>query len=189
MLPSAWHTPRLSVRDATAADLGLCHACLADSQDAAPLDPAFKLVPPAEIQEHITRSTGEAALPSRAFQMQVLRLTSSEDAVGYWHFMAVPKRPEAIGVSIMLIRPAYRRHGLGRELVEGALARFEPSKTELWARVYLGNPRAIEFWAGLGLARLVRLHDTYVSTPAEQPSIILSRCLPDRDGSCRDRNA
>lgn len=59
MLPGTWQTPRLNVRDATPSELGLCHACLVDSQDAAPLDLAFKLVPPAEIQEHITRSASE----------------------------------------------------------------------------------------------------------------------------------
>ena len=177
MLPRSWHTPRLSIEDAVASDLGIAHACLVESQDIARLDPAFAPVPPSEIEAHIARSAQEASAGSRAFQMQIVRLAASGEAVGYWHFMKVPRRPSAVGVSIMLIRPSFRRQGLGAELVAAALGRFDGAMDEIWARVYLGNVTAIEFWARLGFLRLTLLDDRYVSSPAEMPSIILSRPL------------
>lgn len=177
MLPRSWQTARLQVQDAVAADRDLAHACLAESQDVASLDPAFALVPPAEIEAHIERSVAGAEAASRSFQMQILRLAATGDVAGYWHFMAVPRKPSAVGVSIMLIRPGYRRQGLGRELVAGALSRFDASKDEIWARVYLANLRAIEFWAGLGFDKLALLGEAYVLPPADQPSIILCRPL------------
>lgn len=177
MLPPSWQTDRLLVQDAAAADLGVAHACLAESEDVAGLDPAFALVPPAELEAHITRSIDGARLPTRPFQMQMLRLATSGDVVGYWHFMTVPAKPSAVGVSIMLVRPAYRRRGLGRELVAGALGRFGCATREIWARVYLANLRALEFWPRAGFTELVPHRDAYVSPPAERPSIILSRRL------------
>lgn len=177
MLPGTWHTPRLLIQDATAADLKVVHASLAESQDVADLDPTFALVSPAEVEAHITRSAEGGGSPSRPFQMQVLRLSASDDVAGYWHFMTVPKKPTTIGISIILIRPAYRRQGLGSELIQGALSKFEQRKQEIWARVYLGNVCSIEFWADLGFLSLTRHKDSYVSSPQERPSIILSRQL------------
>lgn len=180
MLPHSWQTARLLVQDAVAVDRDVAHACLAESQDVASLDPAFALVPPEELEAHIQRSMAGAEAASRAFQMQLLRVAATGDVAGYWHFMAVPRKPSAVGVSILLIRPNHRRLGLGRELIAGALSRFDASKDEIWARVYLANLRALEFWSRLGLDRLALLGDTYVSPPADRPSIILSRPLDRR---------
>lgn len=177
MLPGLWHTERLRVQDVGAADLELCGACLAECEDVAALDPAFKPVPPSEIEAHIQRSLQGAESEERAFQMQTLRLASTGEAVGYWHFMVVPAKPAAVGVSILLVRPAHRRQGLGQELVAGALARFHPAKREIWARVFLANPAALEFWARQGFRELVLHQATYVWPPRDTPSVILGRRL------------
>lgn len=179
MLPSSWRTARLIVQDVVASDLELVLECLAESSDVAHLDPAFALAPRSELEALIARSLEQVDPADRKFQMQILRLAGSGEVAGYWHFMAVPSRESAVGVSIMLVRPAHRRAGLGSELIASAVTGFHPSKLEIWARVYLGNLPAIEFWSQLGFLTLARLADTYVLPPSDKPSIIVSRpCSP-----------
>lgn len=183
MLASSWHTARLQVDDATPADLADTMACLAASHETAPLDPAFGLVPADEVRGHINRSTEQAAQATRHFQMQMLRLAATTEVVGYWHFMRVPVHPQVVGVSILLLHPRVHRQGLGQELVGGALARWSSDLHTLWARVYLANVRALAFWAGCGLDRLVCFKGDWVTTPHDRPSIILSRPLPGAAGA------
>lgn len=178
MLPNCWNTARLLVEDAATRDLNLVAQCLAESQDVAHLDPAFGPAPEDELKAMLARSLNENVAGQREFQMQMLRLNETGETVGYWHFVAVPKKPALVGVSIMLIRPAYRRQGYGAELVASAVPRFRGVKGEVWARVYLGNSSAIEFWSRLGFITLARRSETYVLPPAEAPSIILSRPVP-----------
>lgn len=178
MLPSSWQTARLHMADATPADLDAAMACLAASHATAALDPAFGLVPADEVLGHIKRSTAQAGQATRDFQMQMLRLAATAEVVGYWHFMRVPVQPQVVGVSILLLHPRVHRQGLGQELVGTALPRFAADLHTLWARVYLANVRALAFWAGCGLDRLVRFKGDWVATPQDRPNIILSRPLP-----------
>jgi len=177
MLPSAWQTGRLLVEDATLNDAGAAHGALLECEDVGALDPAFKPVPLAELEALISRSLQDHGCECRRFQMQMLRLRDSGQVAGYWHFQEVPAQANAVGVSIMLIRPEFRRGGLGQELVSSAIEHFARQKQELWARVYLANPRAMAFWASMGFLRLVRHHGAYVASSESQPHIILARQL------------
>lgn len=178
MLPSRWRTPRLIVDDVTPADLQMLLQGLDETADIAALDPAFGPAPPAEVEALIARSGAAFAPGAREFQMQVLRVAETGDVAGYWHFVAVPRHVGVVGVSILLVRPAFRRRGLGQELIAGAAPLLAGVKQAIWARVYLGNPRAIEFWAQQGFRSLALHADTYVLTPDDRPSIILAKPLP-----------
>lgn len=183
MIPAWWQTDSLVVQDALPADADDAYRAHQECHDVGALDPAFLPVPKAEIDDLIARSAGARAPAERTFQMQMLRLRRSGELAGYWHFQQVPSEPTAAGVSILLIRPAFRRLGLGRELVGGAAPYLARTKQQLWARVYLANPRAIAFWSQQGLVRLARLHGRHVSSPEERPSIILARDLHADPGS------
>ena len=178
MLPVSWQTNALLVDDAVLGDAEAAYRAHVDCHDVADLDPAFMPAPREEVEAHIRRSLDSQSLPARPFQMQMLRLRGSGEVVGYWHFQEIPGRPSAVGVSILLIRPMFRRQGLGRALIAGALAAFGPDKQQLWARVYLANPRALSFWASLGFTTLTMHQGTYVSFAQTRPSIILALTRP-----------
>lgn len=177
MLPPHWHTDRLRMADAQPADTDDVLACLAESADVAALDPTFGPAPRAEIDELIAKSQREAGVPLRGFQMQMMRRSDDGRLVGYWHLTRIPQKDQAVGVSILLLRPAHRGQGLGQELVTAAATHLAPQHHEFWSRVFLANPRAIEFWAGLGFSQLIRHRNHFVQPPAETPSVVLVKTL------------
>lgn len=185
MLPTAWTTERLACRDATADDLPLLMAALAESQDIAALDPAFGATTEADMQPHLDR---HLRAPDQV-RMQVLYRRAegatgqeTSEFVGFWRLVRVPSRPMAIGVEILLMRPAYRRLGLAQELVAAALEHLRGLGGELWARVYLANVRAMAFWMNAGLRRVVEHQGALIHGMEgdDLPSLILSRAIEPR---------
>ena len=184
MLPTTWTTERLVCRDATAQDLPLLMDALAESQDIAALDPTFGATTEADLQTHLDR---HLRAPDQV-RMQVLHRRTvgsfaqeAADFIGFWRLVRVPSRPQAIGVEILLMRPAHRRLGLAQELVAATLEQLRgvggEGGGELWARVYLANARAMAFWMKAGLRRVVEhqgalIHGMQGDGP---PNLILSR--------------
>jgi GNAT superfamily N-acetyltransferase len=189
MLPATWTSTSLAHRDARPSDRAWVLQMLQESQDMAARDPAFGLAPQEDIEALIEQSTAAARAPGpqgRGFQMQLIFThrgagTGPEDldhCVGYWHLMRVPADEQVVGVSILLIRPSFRRQGLGAQVVDAAQRHLHASARELWARVYLANPRALAFWAAQGLTRLAAHKGEHVhAADGERPSIILSCTL------------
>ena len=189
MLPTHWTTERLICRDATAQDLPLLMDALAESQDIAALDPTFGAATEADLQVHLDR---HLHAPDQV-RMQVLirkpEAASAQEAagfVGFWRLVRVPSRPQAIGVEILLMRPAHRRMGLAQELVAAALGQLRGVGSEgggegggeLWARVYLANARAMAFWMHAGLRRVVEHQGALIhglQGDEGPPNLILSR--------------
>lgn len=182
MLPLTWQTHRLTVRDAVPDDVDAVMGFLAESAEIAELDPTFGPAPRAEIVDLVARSASEAQRGLRDFQMQLFALRGSGDVAGYWHLTRIPQRAQAIGVSILLVRPAHRRAGLGQELVSSAAAHLAGTHQEFWSRVFLRNTPALAFWAGLGFDRLVRHKGQFVLPPAASPSVVLMKPLGASDG-------
>ncbi len=177
MLAARWHTTRLAIDDVTPADAEAVLDCLAESADLAALDPTFGPAPRVDIDDLIARSQREANAAPRSFQMQMIRQRNEGGLVGYWHLMQVPDRPEAVGVSILLVRPPFRGQRMGQELVTEAARQLAARYAELWARVFLANPRAIQFWATLGFDQLTPHRGRIVHPPAATPSLILMKRL------------
>jgi GNAT superfamily N-acetyltransferase len=179
MLPREWSSPTLRHRDVRLGDLDLVMTMLAESQDLKALDPSFGSAPAEEIQALIERSLQagrDCPEGGRPFQMQLV--FRGRDCVGYWHLTCVPNLGGVVGVSILLIRPAFRRSGVGTEWVQAALAHLRGHVREFWARVYLANPRALAFWTSQGLTQVAPFKGAHVhGADSAQPSIILSRQL------------
>lgn len=135
MLPAHWSTPRLHIRDVTAADIPAIAEVLDDSAPLKSLDPTFGPAPRSEIEALIAKSQQSANTPQRDFQMQVFHTADRAQMVGYWHLMRVPDRDDAVGVSILLLHSQHRSHGYGTELVREASRRFNPDIREFWAQV------------------------------------------------------
>jgi GNAT superfamily N-acetyltransferase len=177
MLPREWSSPTLRHRDAQPSDVDLVMAMLAESQDLNAMDPSFGAAPVEEIQALIERSLQAGCdhpEGQRLFQMQLVHRNS--ECVGYWHLTRVPNLEGVVGVSILLIRPAFRRCGVGAEWIQAALAQLRGSVREFWARAYLANPRALAFWTSQGLTQVAPFKGAHVhGADSAQPSIILSR--------------
>lgn len=175
--------------DVQAADAQCVLECLEESGDIAALDPTFGPASAGEIGELIAKSQSGVCDKTRQFQMQMIRKTGTQTSVGYWHLMQVPTRERVVGISILLIRPNCRGQGLGRELILSAAAHLAPRYGELWSRVYLGNTRAMEFWAELGFDSLVKHQGRFVHAFDELPSIVIAKKLhaASRDGTQGDQ--
>jgi len=178
MLPAQWRTPRLTVRNVRAGDAALLDRCLVDAADAAALDPHFGPAPWADLEALVERSLAQEAAETPDFQCQLFFRDGDEQPAGYWHFVRVPGRAGVVGVTLMLVRPAYRRQGLGEEVIGNASRQLAGWAQAFWARVFLKNVPAIEFWARQGFV-LVTLHrEQFVIGPPDTPSLILCRPLP-----------
>ncbi len=187
MLPTSWFTARLHCRDAKDEDIPALLAALARSQDIVALDPAFGVASEAEIRGHLERHRNGPGV----VQMQVIHrlsaMTSTEgctqsvggEFVGFWRLVRVPSPADAIGVEILLMRPEARREGLALEMVACAREHLRGSASELWARVYLANARAMAFWTRAGLRRVAEHHGAFIHglSGDEPPSLILACSL------------
>ena len=178
MLPVHFETERLRVRDARADDLDDVELCLSETSDIVHLDPFLGPAPRQELVELIGRSTAGTAQALRPAQMQMIHRRDDDHLLGYWHLMRVPGRERTVGVGLMLIRPDFRRGGIGREFIEAASSHLQRGgEHELWARVFLRNLPALEFWGRNGFDRL-RLHrGRIVQPPEEKRSLMLARVL------------
>lgn len=185
MLPTTWSTHRLICRDATAQDLPVLMEALAESQDIAALDPTFGATTEAELQTHLDR---HRRAPDQVCMQLLFRRAEGSlahgaaDFIGFWRLVRVPSRPQAVGVEILLMRPAHRRRGLAQELVTGTLEQLRgvggDSGGELWARVFLANARAMAFWMNAGLRRVVEHQGALIhglQADDGPPNLILSR--------------
>lgn len=178
MLPTAFETARLRVRDVRADDLADVELCLSETGDIVHLDPFFGPAPRQELLDLIGRSTAGAREAPRQAQMQMIHRRDDGHLLGYWHVMRVPGRPHTVGVGLMLIRPDFRRGGYGAEFIEAAAAHLRAGgEQELWARVFLRNHPALEFWGRQGFDHL-RLHrGRIVQPPEDKRSLMLARVL------------
>lgn len=212
MLPADWTTARLQCRDATLDDVPLIASLLNESADIAALDPTFGPAPEEELRHQVQRHL--STVGGRRVQMQLVftraataHVVSAEttepaapatpaehpagEPVGFWRLVGIPDQPQALGVEILLIRPEFRRGGFGRELITASLAQLSASATELWARVYLTNARAMAFWASAGCRRVVAHRGTWVggleapqprhdgsSDQGDGPNLILAADIP-----------
>ncbi len=112
--------------------------------------------------------------------MQAIRLYTSEEPIGYFHFREATPRAELVGLTMFVIRPEFRAKGLGREVADGLLRHLSqnPENHSVWARVYLRNHRALKFWTAQGFTRIVQHKGEYVHDEGDgHVSVILERSL------------
>ena len=177
MVLLAWSEGQIAVRAVEAAQTPALHAAFLECADAAALDPTFAEVPESEIAELVARSAADES-QERGFRMRSIRVGPAGELAGYFHLMEdVPAAGDA-WLSILAIRPRFRRSGVGtavvarlkRELSAGGF-RFA------LARVYLANVPALRFWMRQGFVEVVPHRGDYVGYEREKPCIVLRASL------------
>ena len=177
MLPSTWSERQIVVRAVVAAQTPALHAAVTECVDIVALDPTFAEVPESTVGELVEQSVAEEA-QERGFRMRSIHVGSTEELAGYFHLMEdVPTAGDA-WLSILAIRPRFRRSGVGTTLIK-SLKRVLAAQGFRFAlaRVYLANVPALQFWTRLGFTEIVPHRGEYVGQDLGKPCIVLRASL------------
>ena len=177
MVTLAWSGGRIAVRAVEPSQTPALYAAFLECVDTAALDPTFSAVPESEIGELVERSRAEDS-QERGFRMRSIHVGTAGELAGYFHLMEdVPAAGDA-WLSILAVRPRFRRSGVGTAVVAKL-------KRELAAlgfrfalgRVYLANVPALEFWMRQGFTEVVPHRGDYVGSELGKPCIVLRATL------------
>ena len=116
MTPLAWSEGQIAVREVEAGQTPALHAAFLECADAAALDPTFAAVPESEIAELVDRSATDASR-ERGFRMWSIHVGPGGELAGYFHLMEDVPAPGDAWLSILAIRPRFRRSGVGTAVV------------------------------------------------------------------------
>ena len=177
MLPSTWSEGQIVIRAVEAAQTPALHAAFLECADAAAVDPTFSEVPKSEIGELVERSITEDS-QERGFRMRSIQVGPAGELAGYFHLTEDVPTAGDVWLSILAIRPRFRRSGVGRATIE-SLKRELAARGFRFAlgRVYLANVPALRFWARLGFTEIVPHRGDYVGYELEEPCIVLRASL------------
>ena len=173
MLPSTWSEGQIVVRAVEVAQTSALHAAILECVDIVALDPTFAEVPESEVGELVKQSVAEEA-QERGFRMRSIHVGPAEELAGYFHLMEdVPCVGDA-WLSILAIRPRFRRSGVGTTLIKSLkmVLAAEGFRFAL-ARVYLANVPALQFWTRLGFTEIVPHRGDYIGHDLGKPCIVL----------------
>ena len=132
-----------------------CMPRLRNALDIVGLDPTFAEVPESTVGELVEQSVADES-QERGFRMRSIHVGPAEELAGYFHLMEdVPNVGDA-WLSILAIRPRFRRGGVGTTLIK-SLKRVLAAEGFRFAlaRVYLANVPALQFWTRLGFTEIV----------------------------------
>ena len=177
MLPRTWSEGQIVVRAVEAAQTPALHAAFLECVDTVGIDPTFAEVPESVVGELVERSIADES-QERGFRMRSSHVGPAEELAGYFHIMEdVPNVGDA-WLSILSIRPRFRRSGVGTTLI-GNLKRVLSAEGFRFAlaRVYLVNVPALQFWAQLGFTEVVPHRGNYVGHDLGKPCIVLRASL------------
>ena len=173
MLPLIWSEGQVTVRSVKAEETPALHALFLECADTTPFDPTFAEVDEGEVAALVERSVTQERR-DRGFRMRGLHVGPSSDLAGYFHLSEDVPRPGEVWISILAIRPRFRRSGVGRAAI-GSLMRILTRRNFRCAlgRLYLANVPALGFWTELGFTEIVRHRDTFVHYEMERPCVVL----------------
>jgi GNAT superfamily N-acetyltransferase len=177
MLPRAWSAGQIVIRAVEVAQTPVLHDAILECVDIAALDPTFAAVPEGEVGELVEQSVADES-QERGFRMRSIHVGPAEELAGYFHLMEdVPNAGDA-WLSILAIRPRFRRSGVGTALIKSlkSVLAAEDFRFAL-ARVYLANVPALQFWTRLGFTEIVPHRGNYVGQDLEKPCIVLRASL------------
>ena len=177
MLPRTWSEGQILVRAVEVAQTPALHAVSLECVDTVALDPTFAEVPESTVGELVERSIAEEA-QERGFRMMSIHVGPTEELAGYFHIMEDVPNPGDAWLSILSIRPRFRRSGVGTTLI-GSLKRVLAAEGFRFAlaRVYLANVPALQFWTRLGFTEIVPHRGDYVGHDEGKPCIVLRASL------------
>lgn len=173
MIPLVWSEGQITVRAVKAEETPALHAMFLECADTIPFDPTFAEVDEGEVGTLVENSVAQES-QERGFRMRSLHVGPAHDLAGYFHLSEDFPLPGAVWISILAIRPRFRRSGVGRAGI-GSLMRILARRNFRCAlgRVYLANVPALRFWTAMGFTEIVRHRDAYVHYEMELPCIVL----------------
>ena len=177
MVPLAWSEGQIAVRAVEAVQTPALHAAFLECAEAAALDPTFAEVPESEIGELVERSAADAS-QERGFRMRSIHAGPAGELAGYFHLMEDVPASGDVWLSILAIRPRFRRSGVGTAVV-ASLKRELAAEGFRYAlaQVYLANVPALRFWMRQGFTEVVPHRGDYVGYEREKPCIVLRASL------------
>ena len=177
MVPFVWSEGQTAVRAVTAAQTPALHAAFLECSDAAAVDPTFAEVPESEIAELVQRSAAEDS-QERGFRMRGIHVGTAGELAGYFHLMEDVPAAGDVWLSILAIRPQFRRSGIGTTVVAGLKRELAAGGFRFaLARVYLANVPALRFWMQQGFTEVVPHRGDYVGSDLGKPCIVLRTTL------------
>ena len=177
MLPSTWSEGQIVARAVEVTQTPALHAAVTECVDTVALDPTFAEVPESEISKLVEQSVADES-QERGFRMRSIHFGPDEELAGYFHLMEdVPNVGDA-WLSILSIRPRFRRSGVGTTLIKSLkrVLAAEGFRCAL-ARVYLENVPALQFWTRQGFTEIVPHRGDYIGQDLGKPCIVLRASL------------
>ena len=178
MVPLAWWDGETAVRAVEAAQTPALHAAFLECADAAALDPTF-----AEVPGERDRRVG-GALGSGRFAGARLPHAEHPRRSGRRAGRLLPSHGGRAGapgdawLSILAIRPRFRRSGVGTAVVASLKRELADRGFRFaLARVYLDNVPALQFWMRQGFTEVVPHRGDYVGSDLGKPCIVLRASL------------
>ena len=177
MLPRTWSEGQIVVRAVEVAQIPSLHAAVTECVDIVALDPTFAEVPESTVGELVEQSVAEEA-QERGFRMRSIHVGPAEELAGYFHLMEdVPAVGDA-WLSILAIRPRFRRSGVGMTLIKSLKRVLAAGGFRFaLARVYLANVPALQFWTRQGFTEIVPHRGNYVGQDLGKACIVLRASL------------
>ena len=173
MLPLSWSEDRVVVRAVASAHTPALHALLVECVDTVSLDPTFQEVAEREIGTLVERSVIQES-QDRGFRMRSLHVGPTDGLAGYFHLTEDLPRPGEVWISMLAIRPRFRRSGVGTAAMR-SLLRILSTQGFCFglARVYLTNVPALRFWTQRGFTEVTQHRGTYVDYDQDRPCVVL----------------
>ena len=110
--------------------------------------------------------------------MRSIHAGPAGELAGYFHLMEDVPAAGDVWLSILAIRPRFRRSGVGTAVV-ASLKRELAAEGFRYAlaQVYLANVPALRFWMRQGFTEVVPHRGDYVGYEREKPCIVLRASL------------
>ena len=177
MVLLAWSEGQIAVRAVGEAQTRALHAAFLECTDAAALDPTFAEVRESEIAELVERSAADES-QERGFRMRSILVGPAGELAGYFHLMEDVPAPGDAWLSMLAIRPRFRRSGVGTAVV-ASLKRELAAEGFRYAlaQVYLANVPALRFWMRQGFTEVVPHRGDYVGSDLGKACIVLRASL------------
>ncbi len=183
MLPAAWNTERLLLRNVAAGDSTRLHAIFNANAHIGAWDPTFQPVLQAEMDGVVADSLAGRNARGHAFQMQAICWGADGEqpgeVIGYFHWVLGAPKPDLIWISLMVIDPAVQNRRCGSEALAGLGRQLRNLQTyrAAWVEVWLKNWPALRLWTKAGFDRIVKIGGDPVLTADGNASVVLEQLL------------
>jgi len=177
VLPEKWETERLSVRDATMADVPYLREVFNAVSYVGEWDKTFYEETEEAFVQLVSKSLFLNHNSTEIFKMQSVFLRGGEDIIGYFHLFHDAPMPRHVWISMFVMHPHFQKNMYGSELAHGIWDQFKQlgEYDSIWLRVYLKNWPALRFWIDMGWRTIIRYEGDTVHADDTKAAVVLER--------------